>query len=170
MRKLIIAVCMVCAIAALAACSGGAGSSKLTDFGWASFEMPDGYVQVDGLVNDVTISTSKDTDPMNYKLDESTIVLSPKVREAAWPDAESGLAGLVGKSPDRYGDMKTVEIGGREWHIVPFTFKDAQDSVMGYADVNDKRCVGFTAYYMGIDDPALQTVLGTLEINEAKLP
>ena len=132
--------------------------------------MPDGYVQVDGLVNNVTISTSKDTDPLNYKLDECTIVLGPKVREAAWPDAESGLAGLVGKSPDRYGDVKTVEIGGREWHVVPFSFMDTQDSVMGYADVNGERCVGFTAYYMDLDDPALQTVLETLEINEAKLP
>ena len=160
----LIAIATALSVAALSACSSGG----LTDFGWAKFQMPDGYVEAHGLVDDVTISTSADTDPLNFKLDDRTIQLRPKVREAAFPSAEAAMTAILEKNGG--GEVQSFEAGGRTWYAAPFSVKNEGDSVYGYTDVNAERCVGFNAYYMGIDDPDLLTVLETLEINESKLP
>ena len=174
MKKLIVILCAALTALALAACASGSPSAssaaKLTDFGWASFQVPDGYVKVNDLVQNVAISTSKDTDPVNLKLDDKTIRIVLKVREGAWPSAEEGLKLQLSKYPDTDPDLKELEIGGRTFYVTPFTVKEKDDSVMGYADVNDKRCIGFIAYYMDVDDPALATVLESLKIDESKMP
>ena len=159
MKKLLFVLVLLVAFA-LTACSGGP-----TDFGWVKYQVPEGYTQVNDLVQCATISVSADTDPLNYKLDEKTIRITPKVREGAWPDAKRGLEM---HAPD--AKLESAEIGGLTYYVTTFRTKEPNDSVMGYADVNDKRCVGFIAHYMDFDDPALQTVLSTIEINEAKLP
>ncbi|MBO4364709.1 MAG: hypothetical protein J5804_00265 [Eggerthellaceae bacterium] len=155
-------------ILVLVAAISGCATSKLTSFGWAKFQVPDGYVQVDDLVDCVTISTSSDTDPLNFRLDERTIRLGPKVRQETFPDAKTFMEGTVDQSSGV--EIEVIEAGDYVWYVAPFTFKDEQDSVYGYADVNDEQCVGFTAYYMSIDDPDLMTVLETLQVNESKLP
>lgn len=167
MKKLafsLIAIAAALSVAVLAACS----SDGLTDFGWAKFKMPEGYVEANGLVDEVTISTSADTDPLNFKLDDRTIQLRPKVREQAFPSAEAAMTAILEKNGG--GKVQSFEAGGRTWYAAPFSVKNEGDSVYGYTDVNTERCVGFNAYYMGIDDPDLLTVLETLEIDESKLP
>ena len=168
--RVIAIACAIAAIVSLAACAGGSAAGKRIDVGWASFEMPNGYVQVDDLVNHATISTSADTDPKNFKLDERTIQLAPKARDGGWSSAQSGMAKQASKYPDKYAEVKTVTIGDREWFVSAYTFNNAGDSVVGSTDVTGSRCAVFTAYYMGLDDPDLKKVLETLEIDESKLP
>ena len=152
----------------LAACAGG--KARAVDIGWAAFEMPDGYVQVSDLPDHAMISTSADTDPKNFILEERTIQIAPKVRESAWPDARSGMTRQVDKYPDKYADIEEMTIGNRQWYISAYTFREENDSVSGCADITDSRCVVFTAYYMTISDPDLQKVLETLRIDDSKLP
>ena len=159
MKKLLFVFVLLAAFA-LTACSGGP-----TDFGWVKYQVPEGYTQVNDLVQCATISVSADTDPLNYKLDEKTIRITPKVREGAWPDAKRGLEM---HAPD--AKLESAEIGGLTYYVTTFRTKEPNDSVMDYADITDTRCIGFVAYYMGFDDPDLQTVLSTIEVNEAKLP
>lgn len=167
-RVCALAVLAVLAGASLAACAGGAGKS--VDIGWATFEMPNGYVQVDDLPYHATISTSADTDPRNFKLEERTIQIAPKVRESAWSSAQSGMEKQASKYPNKYGDVEEVTIGDRQWYVSAYTYKDKNDSVAGCADLTGSRCVIFTAYYMNLDNPDLQKVLETLEIDDSKLP
>ena len=163
-------LCAVVVAVLLAACAGCSAVGKSVDCGWGSFDMPDGYVQVDDLVDHVTISTSSDTDPRNFKLDERTIQLAPKVRDNGWPSAQGGMEKQAGKYPEKYAGVKPVWIGDREWYVSSYTFEDEGDSVVGSTDVTDSRCIVFQAYFMNLDDPDLQKVLETLVIDESKLP
>ena len=166
----LIVVCAVAVSLMLVACAGGPAASKRVNCEWGSFDMPDGYVQIDDLAKNATISTSSDTDPNNFKLDERTIRLVVKARDGGWSSAQSGMEKQASKYPDKYAGVESVWIGDREWHVSPYTFKDKGDSVVGSTDVTGSRCVSFEAYYMSLDDPDLQKVLETLEIDESKLP
>ena len=165
-----IAFCVFIVAAFLAICAGCSAAGKSVDCGWGSFDMPDGYVQVDDLANHVTISTSGDTDPRNFKLDERTIQLAPKARDNGWSSAQSGMEKQAEKYPEKYASVESVRIGDREWYVSSYTFKDEGDSVVGSTDVTGSRCIVFQAYYMDLDDPDLQKVLETLVIDESKLP
>ena len=162
--------CAVAAAVLLAACAGCSAAGKSVDCGWGSFDLPDGYVQIDDLPDHATISTSSDTDPKNYKLDERTIQIAPKVRDSGWSSAQSGMEKQASKYPDKFAGVESVRIGDRDWHVSAYTFKDEGDSVMGSTDVTGSRCIVFQAYYMSLDDPDLQKVLETLVIDESKLP
>lgn len=166
----LIVFCVATAAVLLAACSGCSAAGKSVDCEWGSFDMPDGYVQVDDLAGNVTISTSGDTDPKNFKLDERTIQIAPKVRDDGWSSAQSGMEKQAGKYPEKYAGVESVRIGDREWYVSAYTFKDEGDSVVGSTDVTESRCIVFQAYYMNLDDPDLQKVLETLVIDESKLP
>ena len=168
MKRTVAIISTMLAVLVLVAAASGCSTSKLTKFGWATFQVPNGYTQVNDLVDNVAISTSSDTDPLNFKLDERTIRLQPKVRQETFPNAKTFMENTVDQSSGV--EIETVEAGDYVWYVAPFTAKNAQDSVYGYADVNDEWCVGFTAYYMAVDDPDLMTVLETLQINESKLP
>ncbi len=74
------------------------------------------------------------------------------------------------KYPDKYADIEEMTIGNRQWYISAYTFMEENDSVMGYADITDTRCVVFIACYMKINDSDLQKVLETLRIDDSKLP
>lgn len=168
--KAYISFCALAAAVLLAVCAGCSAAGKSVDCRWGSFDMPDGYVQVDDLANNVTISTSSETDPRNFKLDERTIQLAPKVRDNGWSSAKDGMEKQAGKCPEKYAGVESVRIGDREWYVSSYTFKDEGDSVVGSTDVTDTRCIVFQAYYMSLDDPDLQKVLETLVIDESKLP
>lgn len=170
--KILLRTCAVVVFTAvfgvsLAACGR---KSRTVDIGWATLEMPDGYVQISDLPDHAMISTSADTDPKNFILEERTIQIAPKVCESAWPDARSGMTRQVDKYPEKYTDIEEMMIGNRQWYISAYTFREENDSVSGCADITDSRCVIFTAYYMTINDPDLQKVLETLRIDDSKLP
>ena len=73
--KILLRTCAVVVFTAvfgvsLAACGR---KSRTVDIGWATFEMPDGYVQISDLPDHAMISTSADTDPKNFILEEMMI-------------------------------------------------------------------------------------------------
>ena len=172
--SIVLSLLAVFAVAALVACSSGTQSQSqaskpaLTDFGWAKYQVPEGYVQVDDQEDCISISKSEDTDRAHFKIEEPTIMLRVKERNEDYPDAEIFVTKTVELTSNTY--LGTVEAGGLTWHIGTVSFKGKEDSVFGYTDVTDDKCISFTAYYLDKDDPDLMTVLDTLELDEANLP
>ena len=188
MKKLVVALCAAFVAVALAACGGGSSSSaasasgsasasasgsaasvssasasaagSLTDFGWVKFEMPEGYADAPESDAYVTIRQADN--------DRHVIKVFKKTLTSSAPTAAEYAAKEVAEHEGKYTDAGKVTVGDREWNLVGFTFNN-NPSVYAYADAADKKCVYLTIYEMGIDDPAVQTVLSSLAVDESKL-
>lgn len=183
MKKLVIALCAAIMVMGLAACGGGSSSSaasasgsasasssaeasssaasaNLTDFGWVKIEMPEGYVDANESDSYVTIR-DEGNDKHCMKIFKKTLVSSA-------PTAADYAAKEVADHEGKYTDEGKVTIGDHEWNLVGFTFNN-NPSVFAYTDVADKKCVYLTIYEMGIDDPAVQTVLSSIQVDESQL-
>ncbi len=84
------------------------------------------------------------------------------------PTAADKAAADLAKNADRYTDEGKQTIGNYEWTLVGFTF-NGNPSVFAYADASDDTCVKVTVYELTAADPAVQTVLSTLAIDQSQL-
>ena len=175
MRKLVIAVCAVFMVMALAACGGSASSGastssasagssvaaeNLQDYGWITFEMPEGWADSKESDKYETIADSANSKHMmKFMLNTLT---------ASYPTAADKAATDIASEANHYTDAGKQFIGNFEWSLASFEF-NGNPSVVAYADAADGKCLKITIYELGIDDPAVQTVLSSIKVNPDEL-
>ena len=148
------------ASSAAASSAGATSSANLTDFGWISFEMPDGWVDSKESDAYVTINDEANTKHI-MKISRKTLVSSaPTVADVAAND--------LAKNADRYADGGKKTIGDREWSLISFDW-NGNPSVKAYTDLTEKKALEVTLYEITTDDPAAQKVLTTFKVDESKL-
>ena len=128
-----------------------AANDKLTDFGWVKFEMPEGYS--DSKESDSYVTIAEDADSHHIIKFFSQTLFSGKT--AADVAAE--------KADDKNTLGEKITVNGRDWYPLYFKFND-KDSVKLYTDVNESKYVYLTVYEMTENEPAVQTVLNSIEI------
>ena len=141
------------------AATAPAPAANLTDFGWTSFEMPEGFEDTHEQDTYITIANAADDD-QTIKIDNDTTTFQANADEAA--DKR------VGMSPDSYVKGEPFTMGGYEWIPVAFTFNDLPSSYY-YANISDKYTVNVVAYCMTEADAPVQTVLSTIQFDESKI-
>ena len=148
------------ASSAAASSAGATSSANLTDFGWISFEMPDGWVDSKESDAYVTINDEANTKHI-MKISRKTLVSSA-------PTAADVAANDLAKNADRYADGGKKTIGDREWSLISFDW-NGNPSVKAYTDLTEKKALEVTLYEITTDDPAAQKVLTTFKVDESKL-
>lgn len=148
------------AASSAAAASSATAAKGSADYGWVSFDMPEGWVDANESDAYETIA-----DAANSK---HKIKIFKKTLSSSAPTAADYAAKEVADHADKYTDEGKKTIGNYEWNLVGFTFNN-NPSVYAYADVAEKKCVYCTIYEMTVDDPAAQTVLSTLTVDASQL-
>ena len=123
------------------------------DYGWIKFEMPEGYF---------------DRNESDYYLGLESTENSKHVIKVACSSVYSGktvadMAAKEADSSDRYTLGETVTAFGRDWYTVDFTF-NGNPSVMLFTEAYEGYMIKVTVYEMGVDDPAVQTILRSVEV------
>ncbi len=148
------------ASSAAASSAGATSSANLTDFGWISFEMPDGWVDAKESDAYVTINDEANTKHI-MKISRKTLLSSA-------PTAADVAANDIAKNADRYADGGKKTIGDREWTLVTFDW-NGNPSAKAYTDLTEKKALEVTLFEITTDDPAAQKVLTTFKVDESKL-
>ncbi len=132
--KLIVAVAMVAALAiGLGACSCS-GSKGLTDFGWYKAAVPEGYKDAkEGDKAGVKFVNEQDQDQIIKVYNEST--------SSSKPNAAAMKADYISKASDRYRDKGQIKIGNYTWEVLGYTWNGGKESVMLFADADDKHVI-----------------------------
>ena len=151
MKKLLFILVLLSAFA-LTACSGGP-----TDFGWVKYQVPEGYTQVNDLVQCATISVSADTDPLNYKLDEKTIrIMQARQNLQMDPNVVNTTNVLDIELVDNKGQVrKLTDLKGKvvllDFHI--FATEDSPKRIMQLREYYNKyHDRGLDIYQVSVDE------------------
>lgn len=170
--KILALLCALVMLVSLAACGGdkkdnstkksddntateaAEPESNLTDFEWVKFEMPEGYADKKESDSYVTIGEEENSKHI-IKLFLNTLISGKTVEEVVKSEAEKS---------DTYTLDSAVEIGGRTWYPIRFTFND-NPSVKLYTDAGDGYLCYLTIYEMEENEPAVQTVLKSIEFD-----
>lgn len=175
--KILALICALILLVSLAACgdkkddsaakkSDDSGSSDvnepasdLTDFGWVKFKIPEGWADNNESPAYVTVVEDADSHHI-VKLFGYTYGTLTNPEDLAKNDAE--------KDPDRYTVDEPVEIGGRTWYPVRFTFNDV-DSVRLFGEVDGEHYCYVTIFEQSENDPAVQTILNSIEFDASQI-
>lgn len=169
MKRLVAVLGMVLVTIALAACAAP-GSPKKVDAGWVSLEVPAGYTVVEELPHAVTLSKSPDTRIQMLKIEDATIVVDLQPTTHAMHDAEAFAQDRIADGPERYADKGTATYGDLDFHFVQYEWGPYDQSWMGFADAADGVVLTFRTYLVDLEDPAVQSVLASMSVDESKLP
>lgn len=132
-------------------------AANLADFEWVKFEMPEGYKDMAESDSYVTIGETENSKHIikffsGYLFDES-------IEEVVKEEAEGS---------DSYTLDSAIEIEGRTWYPIRFTFND-NPSVKLYTDIGNDCLCYLTIYEMEENEPAVQTVLKSIEFDTSTL-
>lgn len=127
--------------------------SNLTDFEWVKLEIPEGWYDAAESSAYVTVKDEADA----YHIVK--IFCDGKGADYSM----EYIANLdVESDPDRYTADEPIEIGGRTYYPVRFKFND-EDSVRLFTEIDSEHYSYITVFQMSENDPAVQTILNSIE-------
>lgn len=139
--KLLVATLAIAALAiGLCACSCS-GSVGKTDFGWYKAAVPQGFTDVkeSGNVGQKFVNDN-DKDQIIKVYKNSTT--STKANAAA------AKADRISKDPEKYKDKGQIKMGKYNWEAIGYTWNGDKQSLMLFADGDDKNIVQLDFFCM----------------------
>ncbi len=132
--------------------------SNLTDFGWVKFEMPEGWS--DAKESDAYVTIAEDADDHHkMKLFKKSLG-SDTIQSKIEKDYGSDDYYTVENDP--------IELSGRTWYVVRFTFNN-NPSVMLFTDLVEGKLFYINVFEMDENADAVKTVLDSLTFDESKI-
>ena len=143
-----------------------------SNFEWFKVNTPPSYKVVQNTKSMVVFSKSKDTDLNRFKIEDCTILIELRRREPGtkFEGATQFTENITSDSSVSWTDNGSRNAGGLEFYVCSSFMPDGTETVMGFADINEKYSVGFRSYKLSNDDPTLWKMLSSLTIYESKLP
>lgn len=134
-------------------------SGTPTDFGWISFEMPDGYSKDDAVDEDYWIRLKCD--------DDAFVQIDIKYSSF---DYDGDIQGPVDARLKYYGNQGTdFEMGGITYRPMFYTEGGSMDGTVCFTPINDKVYFEMQGLDVGLKDPAFCTILNTVKFDESKI-
>jgi len=145
MKKLravvVVAAIAALAIGLLAGCSCSSGGSSKTDFGWYKASVPSGFTDVKESGNagqKFTNDSDKDQIIKAYKNSTSS----------SKPNAAAAKTAKINSDPEKYKDKGQIKMGQYNWEAVGYTWNGDKQSIMLFADGDDKNIVQLDFFCM----------------------
>lgn len=167
-KKILIPIVSIFILAfALAGCAGTSTASNssepadqseptIQDYGWLSFQLPQGW-------ENAKQSDSYETIIENGN-ESHVIKFMVNTLNSSFPTAADKEANDIAKKYNHYTEADPIKINDKEWAIATFEF-NGHLSFAAYTDLDESKCLKITFYEMTPDDPIVQTILSTIEVD-----
>ena len=167
-KKTLLAILATAALAfALTGCSGTSTASSssesassetptVQDYGWLSFELPQGWQ--DAKESDKYETIAETAEPRHI------VKFMVNTLNSSFPTAEDKAADDISKEYNHYTEADPIEIDDRTWYVATFEF-NGNPSFVAYTDLDEGKCLKVTFYEMESTDPVAQTILSTIKVD-----
>ena len=133
--------------------------SSVADYEWVKFEMPAGWTDAKGTGGYVTVTEDAD----------AKHIVKLSTRSYMWQtELQDVIDKFIEYDGDRYKAESPTQIGSHKFYPLRFSF-EGQQGVLLYCAVDDAHYCEISISQMTETDPAIRTILNSIEFDASKI-